>query len=152
MMVPPASARSLRSPDPSLRTVRSLQATARRLSQAYEPLLRRLQLRRQEYLVLALLWERDGRPLPSIASRLRVTETMATAWVVSMVGKGLVERDRAGASEDVWLTEPGRALQALAPRVPSALLCHVLAWLDHDEMEAMEHGDPPAGRGPAAAR
>jgi DNA-binding MarR family transcriptional regulator len=135
---------------PSFGTIRAippLRATARRLSEAYEPLLRRLRLGRHEYLVLALLWERDGLPRPHLAARLRVAEGMVAGWVEAMARRGLVERDRAAEPEDVWLTARGRALQARAPRVPSALLCHVLAWLDHDELEpaavpaSAAHGD-----------
>ncbi|HLT45851.1 MAG TPA: MarR family winged helix-turn-helix transcriptional regulator [Rubricoccaceae bacterium] len=128
----------------AMRSVRSLRATARRLSEAYEPLLKRLGLRRQEYLVLALLWERDRLPLPYLAARLRVTEGMVRAWVEAMAARGLVERDRSAEPEAVRLTARGRALQPLAPRVPSALLCHVLAWLDHDEVEAGEAAAVPA--------
>jgi DNA-binding MarR family transcriptional regulator len=127
----------------AIRNVPSLQATARRLSEAYEPLLRRLRLRRQEYLVLALLWERDGLPVSHLAARLRVPEGIGAAWVEAMVRRGLVERDRSAEPEDVWLTARGRALQALAPRVPSALLCHVLAWLDHAELEAVPERPGP---------
>jgi DNA-binding MarR family transcriptional regulator len=119
--------------------------TVRRLAEAYEPLLRRLRLRRQEYLVLALLWEGDGRPAAHLAACLRVPEGMLAVWLAAMERRGLIERDAAAEPEDVWLTERGRALQARAPRVPSALLCHVLAWLDHDELE------PPAA-GPARRR
>jgi DNA-binding MarR family transcriptional regulator len=126
----------------AVRKVRSLRATARRLSEAYEPLLKRLHLSRQEDLVLALLWERDGLPLAFLAARLRVTEGMVVVWIAAMAKRGLIEWDRSGETDDAWLTKRGRALQPLAPCVPSALLCHVLAWLDHDEVEAFDHEAP----------
>lgn len=134
---------------PAVGRVAALQASARRLLEAYEPLLQRLRLRRQEYLVLAMLWECDGLRVPQLAARLRVSEGVVEGWIDALAQRGLVERD--GEAEDVWLTAPGRALQLGVPRAPSALLCHVLSWLDHDEVEAaaapravgLETGDCP---------
>ena len=129
------------------RSVRSLRATARRLSEAYAPLLKRLGVRRHEYLTLALLWERDGLPIPYLAGRLRAPEGTVRGWVEAMARRGLVERDRPAGPEGVWLTARGRALQPLAPRVPSALLCHVLAWRDHDEAVDAAAGARPGVHG-----
>ncbi|NNF56762.1 MAG: MarR family transcriptional regulator [Rhodothermaceae bacterium] len=115
---------------------RSVHATARRLSDLYDPILGRLGVRKQEYLVLALLWEYDGMTVSRLCMRLHVTEAMMEPQLRAMEQVALVERDRTAKPHDVWLTRRGRALQAQAPRVPSALLCHVLFWLDHEAEQA----------------
>ncbi|HLT48506.1 MAG TPA: MarR family transcriptional regulator [Rubricoccaceae bacterium] len=110
----------------------STHATARRLSEAYRPVLRRLGVTRPQYLLLALLWERDGSTPRRLARRLHVSEGAVTTWLAELEATGLVEQDGTATPPDVWLTPRGRALQQQAPQVPSALLCHVLAHLDEE--------------------
>ena len=107
--------------------------TARRLAAAVEPTLEKLGVAREDYLVLAQLWERDGQTAQHLAMRLHIHESVVEARIERLEESGYVERDATAEPEDLWLTPDGWTLYARAPRVPSSLLCHVLSWLDREE-------------------
>lgn len=95
---------------------------------AYKPLLEPLGLTYPQYLVLLVLWERDGLAVKEIGARLHLDSGTLTPLLKRMEAAGLLTRGRDAEDERllrVALTEAGRALQAKAAGIPAALGCHI---------------------------
>ncbi|NGM20952.1 MarR family transcriptional regulator [Roseomonas stagni] len=93
---------------------------------AYRPLLEPLGLTYPQYLVLLLLWERDGLAVKEIGARLGLDSGTLTPLLKRLEGAGLVARARNAADErqvQVTLTPKGRAMEAEAAAIFPALAC-----------------------------
>ncbi|WP_131736725.1 MarR family winged helix-turn-helix transcriptional regulator [Actinomadura roseirufa] len=89
------------------RTTKALRAVA-------ESSMRRHGLHLGQNLLLAALWERDGRTPGDIAAALGVTTPTVVKMATRMASAGLVERrrdDRDNRLVRLWLTDAGRALR-----------------------------------------
>lgn len=78
-------------------------------------MLQTLQLYRGQELILALLWQQDGRTPSELADRLLVQPATITNALQAMERSGMVERRRATHDQrvvEVFLTDVGRACQA----------------------------------------
>ena len=105
-----------------------LYACARLVTQAYRAHLDPLGLTYPQYLVLLVLWERDGQKVSEIGEQLFLDSGTLTPVLKRLEQLGLISRDRASKDEravENWLTVAGRKLKRRAAKVPLALLCEV---------------------------
>ncbi len=101
-------------------------STAHAFAQAYKPHLDPLGLTYPQYLVMLLLWERDGRSVSDLGAPLHLDSGTLTPLLKRMEKAGLVTRGRDKADERVTrvhLTAHGKALQTPARAIPAAMLC-----------------------------
>jgi DNA-binding MarR family transcriptional regulator len=98
-----------------------LYTASRLLSQAYHPLLSEHGLTYPQYLVLLVLWEKDGQPVNDIAKRLYLETNTVTPLLQRMEKAGILTRKKG--EEDarqmiVSLTPEGRELENKLSEVP----------------------------------
>lgn len=94
------------------------------MTKIYKPLLEPLGLTYPQYLVLMVLWERDGLGVNELGERLFLDSGTLTPLLKRMDAAGWVQRTRDEADERrvrVTLTPAGRALRRRAQGVPKAL-------------------------------
>jgi DNA-binding MarR family transcriptional regulator len=104
----------------------ALYHASRAVTRAYAPLLEPLGLTYPQYLVLLLLWERDGVPVRQLGERLALDSGTLTPLLKRLEQQGIVERRRGRDDERVvriHLTAAGRALRTKARKVPTDLAC-----------------------------
>lgn len=105
-----------------------LYAASRLVVQAYAPLLEQLGLTYPQYLVLLVLWERDGATVREIGERLYLDSGTLTPVLKRLDEAGLVRRVRSTADErsvENWLTREGKTLRRRAVKVPQELFCNL---------------------------
>ncbi len=93
---------------------------------AYKPLLEPLGLTYPQYLVLLVLWERDGPTVKEIGQRLQLDSGTLTPLLKRMEAGGLLSRQRAPEDERqvrIALTERGRGLKPDILKVRQELGC-----------------------------
>jgi MarR family transcriptional regulator, organic hydroperoxide resistance regulator len=104
----------------------ALYHASRALTRAYAPLLEPLGLTYPQYLVLLVLWERDGLPVKEVGDRLALDSGTLTPLCKRLEQQGLVERRRGEDDERlvrIHLTSEGRALRGKARKIPAELAC-----------------------------
>jgi DNA-binding MarR family transcriptional regulator len=100
-------------------------STAHAFNRAYKPLLDRLGLTYPQYLVMLVLWERDGVPVKDIGERLLLDSGTLTPLLKRLEAAELVKRTRSTEDERqvlIALTPRGQALKEKARAVPQAIL------------------------------
>jgi DNA-binding MarR family transcriptional regulator len=100
-------------------------STAHAFNRVYKPLLDRLGLTYPQYLVMLVLWERDGVPLKDIGERLFLDSGTLTPLLKRMETADLVRRTRSTEDERqvlIALTPKGQALKEKARAVPERIL------------------------------
>lgn len=94
-----------------------LYTAARLITQAYTPMLNELGITYPQYLVLMVLWEKDGQPVNDIAHRLLLETNTVTPLLQRMEKQNIVVR-RKGEQDKrqqiVSLTEKGKAMEQQA--------------------------------------
>jgi MarR family transcriptional regulator, organic hydroperoxide resistance regulator len=104
----------------------ALYAASRAVTQAYQPLLGPLGLTYPQYLVLLVLWEKDGLLVKEIGGRLDLDSGTLTPLLKRLEAQGLVVRKRQDADQRqvrIHLSPEGRALEERALAVPRSLAC-----------------------------
>ncbi|MBJ2156678.1 MarR family winged helix-turn-helix transcriptional regulator [Variovorax sp. IB41] len=104
------------------------------LNKVYRGLLHDLDLTYLQYLVMLVLWERDGINVSEICTRLSLETTTLTPLLKRLEARGLVQRVRSASDERqviVSLTAEGRALHKKARALPACVA----------EAMALEPGD-----------
>ena len=104
----------------------ALYSASRALTRAYAPLLEPLGLTYPQYLVLLVLWERDGVAVNRVGERLALDSGTLTPLLKRLEHQGLVERRRGEDDERlvrIHLTAAGRALRNKARKIPAELAC-----------------------------
>ena len=104
----------------------ALYSASRAVTRAYAPLLQPLGLTYPQYLVLLVLWERDGVSVKQLGERLALDSGTLTPLLQRLASQGLVERRRGDDDERVvriHLTAAGRALRNKARKIPMELAC-----------------------------
>jgi DNA-binding MarR family transcriptional regulator len=99
-------------------------ATHHAVGQVYQPLLSNLGLTYPQYLVMILLWERDGQTVGQLGERLDLASSTLTPLIKRLETQGLVTRKRDTADERkvrVHLSQSGRSLQHEASHVPGCV-------------------------------
>ena len=100
-------------------------SAAHAFNRVYKPLLDRLSLTYPQYLVMLVLWERDGIPVKDIGERLYLDSGTLTPLLKRLEQAGLIKRTRSTEDERqvlIGLTLQGHALKDKARAVPSSIL------------------------------
>src|SRR3954452_17618978 len=100
-------------------------STAHAFNRVYKPLLERLGLTYPQYLVMMVLWERDGVPVKDIGEKLFLDSGTLTPLLKRMEAAHLIKRTRSTEDERqvlIALTPQGHALRERARAVPEAML------------------------------
>jgi DNA-binding MarR family transcriptional regulator len=101
-------------------------STAHAFNRVYKPLLDALGLTYPQYLVMMVLWERDGQTVSAIGERLILDSGTLTPLLKRLEAAGLVRRSRNPDDErqvNIALTPKGAALRDKARGNPNAILC-----------------------------
>jgi len=100
-------------------------STAHAFNRVYKPLLERLGLTYPQYLVMLVLWERDGVPVKQIGERLFLDSGTLTPLLKRLEAAQLIKRTRSSEDERqvlIALTPHGQTLRERAKAVPQAVL------------------------------
>ena len=95
------------------------------VSRTYKPWLDQLGLTYPQYLVLLILWERDGQAVNEIGRRLYLDSGTLTPLLKRMEQSGFIERRRAKDDErkvEIWLGVRGESLREVALKIPESLI------------------------------
>ncbi|AFC87494.1 MarR family winged helix-turn-helix transcriptional regulator [Frateuria aurantia] len=110
----------------------SLYAAGLAMNKVYRRLLKPMGVTYLQYLVLMVLWERDGLTVSAIGDRLSLDSATLTPLLKRMEAAGLLRRQRSQADErqvEIWLTAAGQHLQdsarAVQPAIAQACGCPV---------------------------
>jgi MarR family transcriptional regulator, organic hydroperoxide resistance regulator len=102
----------------------ALYAASRRMTAAYRPLLEALDLTYPQYLVMLVLWERDGLTVRELGARLQLDSGTLTPLLKRLEQAGLLGRRRRQSDErevEITLTEAGHKLYERAVDVPRCM-------------------------------
>src|SRR6202140_5849854 len=103
----------------------AIYSTAHAFNRVYKPLLDRLGLTYPQYLVMLVLWERDGLSVKDIGERLFLDAGTLTPLLKRLEAAELIKRTRSTEDERqvlIALTARGHALKEKARAVPQAIL------------------------------
>jgi MarR family transcriptional regulator, organic hydroperoxide resistance regulator len=115
-------------------------STAHAFNRVYKPLLDRLSLTYPQYLVMLVLWERDGVPVKDIGERLHLDSGTLTPLLKRLEAAGLIKRARSTEDERqvlIALTPQGQALREKARAVPQSILAATACSIS--ELSAMKN-------------
>ncbi|MDO5122683.1 MAG: MarR family transcriptional regulator, partial [Erysipelotrichaceae bacterium] len=99
-----------------------LYAAARKVTGLYTPYLKEIGLTYTQYLVMMVLWEKDGIRISDICGRLRLDTGTVTPMLKKMEDEGLLNRSRCADDERtvlITLTKKGRELKEKAGDIPA---------------------------------
>jgi DNA-binding MarR family transcriptional regulator len=111
----------------------ALYSSSLAMTKFYKPVLEPLGLTYPQYLVMLVLWERDGATVSELGQRLTLDSGTLTPLLKRLQAGGLLMRTRDTADERrvlVQLTAAGRALKARAAKVPPQVACAAACPLD----------------------
>jgi DNA-binding MarR family transcriptional regulator len=100
-------------------------STAHAFNRVYKPLLDKLGLTYPQYLVMLVLWERDGVPVKDIGERLFLDSGTLTPLLKRLEAAELIKRSRSTEDERqvlIALTAKGESLREKARAVPQSIL------------------------------
>ncbi len=100
-------------------------AASRLITREYQPLLDKLEITYPQYLVLMVLWEKDGLSVNEITQRLILNTNTITPILKRMEAQGIIQRKRSDEDERrviVTLTPKGERLQKEASMIPEKLV------------------------------
>lgn len=101
-----------------------LYAAARKVTGAYTPLLKPLGITYTQYIVLLVLWEKDGQTVGAIGDLLHLDNGTLTPLLKKMETEGIVTRLRSKEDErrvTIQLTEKGKVLKKQAEDIPAKI-------------------------------
>ena len=104
-------------------------AASRLITREYQPYLDELNITYPQYLVMMVLWEKEGLTVNEIGGLLILNTNTVTPLLKRMELQGLVERKRSAEDERkviVALTEKGRGMREKALKIPESLSCRIL--------------------------
>lgn len=99
----------------------ALYSATNALKKMYRPMLERLGLTYPQYLVMMVLWERDGQTVSEIGDKLFLDSATLTPLLKRLENHSILERRRAAEDERivrVSLTAKGNSLKEMAATVP----------------------------------
>lgn len=102
----------------------SIYAASRAITRLYRPILDPLDLTYPQYLVLLVLWEKDGGLVSEIGEKLFLDSGTLTPLLKRMESSGYITRVRGKTDErkvEIWLTAKARKLQTEAIKIPMAM-------------------------------
>ncbi|WP_343641251.1 MarR family transcriptional regulator [Roseateles sp.] len=95
------------------------------LNKVYRELLKDLDLTYPQYLVMLVLWERDGLTVGEIGARVFLDSPTVTPLLKRLEAAGFVSRDRSPQDERqvlITLTDAGRALRKRSTHLPQCIV------------------------------
>jgi DNA-binding MarR family transcriptional regulator len=104
----------------------AIYAAAHAMNKTYKLLLEPLDLTYPQYLVMLVLWERDGLTVKEIGERLFLDSGTLTPLLKRLEAAGRIHRTRDATDERqvrVTLSAAGRALRERAAGVPPMVIC-----------------------------
>lgn len=104
----------------------TLYAASRAVTQMYRPLLDELDLTYPQYLVMLVLWERDGLTVNEIGDLLQLDSGTLTPLLKKLEAREILNRERDKGDERrviITLLPEGRKLKKKALKIPEMLLC-----------------------------
>lgn len=104
----------------------ALYSAGHAFTRLYKPLLDPLGLTYPQYLVMAVLWEKDGRTVGEIGEKLLLESSTLTPLLKRLEAAGMVRRTRDRDDERVvriQLTPKGAELKQKAVEIPQAIGC-----------------------------
>jgi len=104
----------------------ALYSAGHAFTRLYKPLLDPLGLTYPQYLVMAVLWEKDGRTVGEIGEKLLLESSTLTPLLKRLETAGMLRRTRDQDDERVvriQLTPKGAALKQKAAEIPQAIGC-----------------------------
>jgi len=99
----------------------ALYSTSLAMTKLYKPLLEKLGLTYPQYLVMLILWERDGLALKDIAGQLHIDSGALTPVIKRLEALRFLHRQRQPDNErtlEIGLTPAGKALREQAQEIP----------------------------------
>jgi DNA-binding MarR family transcriptional regulator len=93
----------------------ALYSASRAMTNAYRPVLRKFNLTYPQYIVMLVLWERDGLTLGELGSRLYLDSGTLSPLLKRLQAAGHIHRARSAKDErglEITLTDKGIALHA----------------------------------------
>ena len=103
----------------------AMYSTSLAMTKLYKPLLEELGLTYPQYLVMLVLWERDGLMVSELGERLYLDSGTLTPLLKRMETAGFVARIRAVDDErrvHISLTTAGRKLKTKAAKIPGCVM------------------------------
>lgn len=103
----------------------ALHSASLAMTKVYKPHLDKLGVTYPQYLVLLVLWERDGISVSEIGERLFLDSGTLTPLLKRLEAQGLLDRSRDPADERrvvIHLRTAGRALKEAAAGIPACIL------------------------------
>ena len=103
----------------------ALHSASLAMTKVYKPHLDKLGVTYPQYLVLLVLWERDGATVSDLGERLYLDSGTLTPLLKRLEAQGLVDRSRDPQDERrvvIRLTAAARALKAQAAGIPACIL------------------------------
>jgi DNA-binding MarR family transcriptional regulator len=103
----------------------ALHSASLAMTKVYKPHLDALGVTYPQYLVLLVLWERDGLAVSEIGERLFLDSGTLTPLLKRLEAQGLVDRKRDPADDRrvlIRLTDAGRTLKQQAAGIPGCIL------------------------------
>lgn len=118
------------------------------MGKLYRQLLANLDITYPQYLVMMVLWERDGITVSELGERLFLDSATLTPLLKRLQAAGWVERTRGTEDERqviVTLTDAGRAMREKAADVPVDVFCATGCDVDtlvslKDQLETLRSG------------
>ena len=98
-----------------------LSAAARAVTGLYTPYLKELNLTYTQYIVMLVLWEKDGVTVGEICKKLMLDNGTVSPRLKKMSARGYLEKQHSKDDERsvfIYLTEKGKALQEQAKDIP----------------------------------
>lgn len=108
------------------------------MTKAYKPLLSKLKLTYPQYLVMFVLWEKDGLTVNTLSDRLFSDSGTVTPLLKRLEKQGFIQRQRSLEDERkviITLTDAGKELRHEAASVPMQIACNTGCTLD--ELQAL---------------
>lgn len=105
----------------------SLYSASLAMTKLYKPLLDALGLTYPQYLVMLVLWERNGLSISALGERLSLDSGTLTPLLKRMEASGLLLRQRSSEDErrvHVCLSPAGQQLQTQAAHIPGCVVAH----------------------------
>ena len=102
----------------------ALYSASRATTAVYRPMLDKLGVTYPQYLVLLVLWEKDGRGVKDICAELDLDTGTLSPMLKRLEGLGFIKRRRLSTDErrvEIHLTDTGSALRAEALDLPRKL-------------------------------
>lgn len=108
-----------------------LYAASRMMIQAYREPLEELGLTYPQYLVMLILWEKDGLTVSQIGARLFLDSGTLTPVLKRLEANNFIKRNRSDKDErkvEIELTYPGKSLKTKAAHIPEKIQSLLNQW------------------------